>query len=86
MKRENLIITGKIVSFLILTLISLTALYFGYYGYRMRQENLHVSLPEGPFLTTSNFEIDEFFSDFEIEVWWIRRNQCPAVEVQVFQA
>ena len=67
MKRENLIITGKVVSFVIVALISFVALYFSYYAYQMRQENLHVSLPEGPFLTASNFEIDEFFSDFEID-------------------
>ena len=67
MKRENLIITGKVVSFVIVALISLVALYFSYFAYQMRQENLHVSLPEGRFFTDSNFEIAEHHSDFEIE-------------------
>lgn len=67
MKRENLIITGKVVSFVIVALISLVALYFGYYAYQMRQENLHIGLPAGPFLTASNFEIAEHLSDFEID-------------------
>jgi len=61
--RASILWIGRIGYFV----IPIIALYFNYDIYQGRQENLHVSLPEGRFLTDSNFEIAEHHSDFEIE-------------------